>query len=163
MSVDIEVSNICGNGCSICPRDKISRPSGLMDMDTFMQVIELIKGQGRLIMFSGMGDPLSNPKIFEMLTFAYQSGSDVGIVINPRSLNENKIAKLVDSKPSGITVSFPSVRKTVFKKIVQETFFEQAMEMTQRLIGHASGKIGVRVLDVRTLLNHDEKESFTEY
>jgi len=38
VSVDMELTNRCGSGCLMCPRDSITRPKGMMSEDVFKTV-----------------------------------------------------------------------------------------------------------------------------
>ncbi len=57
VSVDVELTNLCGSECLMCPRDGITRPKGMMSEDVFMTVSDQLIKEGSLITFSGMGDP----------------------------------------------------------------------------------------------------------
>ncbi|MCP4252253.1 MAG: hypothetical protein GY775_02385 [Candidatus Scalindua sp.] len=74
-----------------------------------------------------MGDPLSHPNVFEWISDIHNKSCDVGIVINPESLNEGISQKLIESRPNSITVSFPGIQRDVFEKLCQMTPFEDAL------------------------------------
>ena len=65
VSVDMELTNQCGSECLMCPREFITRPKGMMSEDVFNIVSDKLTKKGTLITLSGMGDPLSHPRVFE--------------------------------------------------------------------------------------------------
>jgi MoaA/NifB/PqqE/SkfB family radical SAM enzyme len=144
VSVDMELTNQCSNDCLMCPRDAIIRPKGIMSEGVFKAVSEKLITEGSLITFSGMGDPLSHPKVFERIIDIRLKGGDVGIVINPASLNEDISQKLVEAVPNSITLSFPSIRKRVFERLCPNVSFEDALKRAGELIDLARGKCGFK-------------------
>jgi MoaA/NifB/PqqE/SkfB family radical SAM enzyme len=68
VSVDMELTNQCGSECIMCPREVITRPKGMMPEDVFKVVSDIFMREGSLITFSGMGDPLSHPRVFEWIS-----------------------------------------------------------------------------------------------
>ncbi len=95
VSVDMELTNQCDSDCLMCPREGIIRPEGMMSEDVFNIASDRLISEGSLITFSGIGDPLSHPRVFEWVTDIRNKGSDVGVVINPESLNDGISQKLI--------------------------------------------------------------------
>lgn len=163
VSVDLELTNICKNRCLFCPHDNITRPQGMMARDTFKRVAELLAGEQRLITLSGIGDPLMHPDLLNMISTLREMKSDVGIVVNPASLNIELIDGLINSRPNVINISFPSIKKDVFEKLCPEIEFNHALELTRILINKSKGKVGIRIFGILTEINSDEAESFFRY
>ncbi len=163
VSVDMELTNQCGSGCLMCPRDGITRPKGMMSEDVFKTVSDKLIREESLITFSGMGDPLSHPKVFRWIADIRKKNGDVGIVINPESLNEEISQKLIESRPNSITVSFPSIQKDVFEKLCPTIPFEDALRRTMELIDLSRGTVGLRIAGIMTQINSDEPENFVSF
>jgi len=147
----------------MCPREAITRPEGLMSECVFKTVSEKLIGEGSLITFSGMGDPLSHPKVFEWIYDIREKGVDVGIVINPASLNKEISQKLVKSKPNSITVSFPSIRKKVFERLCRNISYDDAFKRILELIVFARGNVGLRVTGIITGINTGEQDEYVSF
>ncbi|WP_162532428.1 radical SAM/SPASM domain-containing protein [Candidatus Scalindua japonica] len=160
VSVDIELTNRCVSECLMCPRDDITRPKGMMSESVFNVVSEKLVREGSLITFSGIGDPLSHPEVFEWISGIRENNCDVGIVINPESLNKKISHKLIESRPNSITVSFPSIKKVVFEKLCPKISFEDALERTLGLAALSRGNAGLRVSGITTEINSDEPEDY---
>jgi len=163
VSVDMELTNRCSTDCLMCPREAITRPEGLMSECVFKAVSEKLIGEGSLITFSGMGDPLSHPNVFEWICDIRDKGVDVGIVINPASLNKEISQKLVESGPNSITLSFPSLRKSVFEKLCPTVSYDDAFKRTLELIDLAGGNVGLRVAGIITGINTEEQEGYISF
>ena len=163
VSVDMELTNRCSTDCLMCPREAITRPEGLMSECVFKAASEKLIGEGSLITFSGMGDPLSHPNVFEWICYIREKGVDVGIVINPASLNREISQRLVKSSPNSITLSFPSLRKSVFEKLCPEVSYDDAFKRTLELIDLARGNVGLRVTGIITGINTGEQEGYVSF
>ncbi len=83
VSVDMELTNQCDTNCLMCPRSTLTRPKGIMSESTFKTISEKLLRERSLVTFSGMGDPLSHPRVFDWVHTIRQKGGDVGIVVNP--------------------------------------------------------------------------------
>ena len=163
VSIDMELTNRCSTDCLMCPHEAITRPKGLMSECVFKAVSERLIGEGSLITFSGMGDPLSHPNVFEWICDIRKKGVDVGIVINPASLNKEISQKLVGSGPNSITLSFPSLRKSVFEKLCPKVSYDDAFKRTLELIDLARGNVGLRVTGIITGINTGEQEEYVSF
>ncbi len=163
VSVDLELTNLCGSECLMCPRGSITRLRGMMSEDVFNIVSDKLIREGSLITFSGMGDPLSHPHVFEWISDIRNKSCDVGIVINPESLNDNISQKLIESRPNSITVSFPSIQKEIFEKLCPMVPFEDALKRTLELVDLSRGKVGLRIAGILTEINSDEQKEFVRF
>ncbi len=163
VSVDMEITNQCSVECLMCPREEITRPRGMMSEDIFKTVSDKLAREGSLITLSGMGDPLSHPGVFKWISDIRKKDCDVGIVINPTSLNEVISQKLIESRPNSITVSFPSIQKEVFQKLCPMILFEDALKLTLELADLSRGKVGLRIAGITTEINSDEPEEYVNF
>jgi len=163
VSVDMELTNRCGSGCLMCPRDSITRPKGMMPEDVFKTVSDKLVREGSLITFSGMGDPLSHPGVFEWIADIRKKNCDVGIVINPASLTEKISQRLIESRPNSITISFPSIQKEVFEKLCPMITFEDALKRTLELVDLSRGNTGLRITGITTEINSDKSEEYVSF
>jgi len=163
VSVDMELTNQCSSECLMCPRNSISRSKGFMQEDKFKIVSEKLIKEGSLITFSGMGDPLLHPKVFDYIYYIRRRGGDVGIVANPASLSVNNSQKLMEVRPNSVTLSFPSIKKNVFEKLCPNINFNEALKRVKQLIGLAQGKVGVRMTGIITEINRDEPDEYVRF
>jgi hypothetical protein len=129
----------------------------------FNAVSEKLIGEGSLITFSGMGDPLSHPNVFEWIYEIRRKGGDVRIVINPASLNKNISQRLIEARPNSITLSFPSIRKKVFERLCPKVSYDHALKRTLELIDIARGNVGLRVTGIITDINSGEQGEYVSF
>jgi hypothetical protein len=135
----------------------------MMPEDVFNIVSDKLIREESLITFSGMGDPLSHPNVFEWISEIRNKGCDVGVVVNPEALNESISQKLVESHPNSITVSFPSIQRDVFEKLCHMVPYEDALKRTLELANLSRGKVGLRVAGITTEISSDELRAFVRF
>ncbi len=163
VSVDLELTNQCHANCLMCPHRAISRPKGIMTEITFETISEKLLREGSLVTFSGMGDPLLHPSVFDWIHYVSKKGGDVGIVVNPASLNKQISRKLVEARPNSVTVSFPSIQEDVFEKLCPTVSYVDAQKRTLGLIDLSRDKVGLRITGITTRINKNEHEQFDNF
>jgi len=134
-----------------------------MAESTFETISEKLVGEGSLVTFSGMGDPLSHPSVFDWIHNIRQKGGDVGIVINPASINKQISRKLIEVRPNSVTISFPSIQKEVFEKLCPTVSYAEALRRTLELVDLSSDKVGLRVTSITTRINKNEHVQFVSF
>lgn len=163
-SVDLELTNQCENRCALCPRGSLRRKVGRIEPEAFSRLSDLLLPQGGLLSFSGMGDPLSHPGVYDFCREHRGKGGAVAIVVHPASLRDaNACRLLVEARPNTVTVSFPSARPEIFERLCPSISFEEALSIARGLIRRARGRVGVQIAGIRTLINRDETETYLAF
>ena len=96
--VVVETTNICNQKCIACPQKNLTRPRQLMDHKLFKSIVDEIAKYDVRAWFHFMGEPLTNPHIFELLDYA--SSSEIkyfGMSSNATLLNTDIIENILDS------------------------------------------------------------------
>ncbi len=164
VSVDLEITNRCGNRCVLCPRQSLTRPAGDMDREAFETVSALFGANRSLVSLSGMGDPLLHPEVILFSRMLRQRGADVRIVAHAASLVRRAAVEiLAEASPHGVLVSFPSCRRHVFEALCPGVDYDQALAAVLSLARAAEGRFGLRVGGILTLQNRQEREEFAEF
>jgi len=96
--VYIEPTNMCNLDCATCIRNVWDEPLGKMSGDTFEQIVG---GISRLsskpsIFFGGFGEPLTHPRILDMVAAAKQAGSSVELITNGILLSPQTSSIFID-------------------------------------------------------------------
>lgn len=108
--IAVETTNHCNQKCMGCPQKDMTRPRQLMDHKLFKKIVdELAKYEVRT-WFHFMGEPLTNPQIFDLLEYA--SGKDLnyfGISSNATLLNKDNIEKVLNSELHRFEISLDSL------------------------------------------------------
>jgi hypothetical protein len=134
-----------------------------MSESTFKTISEKLVNEGSLVTLSGMGDPLSHHSVFDWIYDIRKKSGDVGIVVNPASLNKKNSKKLVEARPNSITVSFPSIQVDVFEKLCPTVSYVDALRRTLELFDLSRNKTGLRVTGITTRINENEQEQFVNF
>ncbi|WP_291652146.1 SPASM domain-containing protein [Clostridium sp.] len=91
----IETTNICNLSCNFCP--KTSRKLGFMDIESFNEIINKIKGYTNHIYLHLMGEPFLNKNLESFLSIAKEFDFKVNITTNGTLINKVKDI-IIDSK-----------------------------------------------------------------
>ncbi len=123
VTMDIEPTTGCNFRCTMCQVSSPDFHSKNMELETFKKIIreniQLIK-----IKLQGMGEPLVNKHLFEMIKYAKEYGIGTEIISNGSLLNEKNINFLLDNKLSKLTISIDGSSKKTFEKIRIKSNFE---------------------------------------
>ena len=69
MSMTIESTTRCNLSCPMCLRERIRVPAKDMELVLFRKIIDEAAGFLELAVPYGLGEPLMNPEIFDMIAF----------------------------------------------------------------------------------------------
>src|SRR5690554_1881711 len=95
--VYIEPTNLCNLECVTCMRNVWNEPPGLMSEEVFQQILIGIRAfqPTPSVFFGGFGEPLTHPRICEMVAQARQAGAVVELITNGILLNAGMAARLM--------------------------------------------------------------------
>lgn len=117
--VQIEITARCNLSCVICPREvlgyKLRRLSD-MTIQQFRNIIDKLPTGMKMISVHGLGEPLLNSKIANMIKHASEK-AHVLLVTNGLTLKKAVVEEILASKPSMITISIDSPYKDFYEKI----------------------------------------------
>jgi MoaA/NifB/PqqE/SkfB family radical SAM enzyme len=96
--VSVEVTNRCNQACRLCPRDRFTRPLGLMERSMFERVAEECAPHGTALWLHFLGEPLLHPALIHMIRFAKAVGvRQVGLSTNGTLLTDDVTDRLLAS------------------------------------------------------------------
>ena len=116
----IEVTNQCNLNCRTCIRHVWDEPSGMMSEDVFDAIVRGISSfpyRPRKAFFGGFGEPLSHPKIIDMISRLKSMGMSVGLITNGTLLKKEMIAGLIESGLDSLWVSLDGSTPESFSDI----------------------------------------------
>ena len=134
LSVDIETAAICDLACPHCSREYIITPDKIMNFDLYKKIIKEVSDQNiPSIKLNWRGEPLLNPKICELVSYAKKNGIlEVSINTNAVSLSTSKAKELIESGLDLIIFSFDGGTKDTYEKLRPGRFktnkFEEVYE-----------------------------------
>ncbi len=126
VTMDIEPTTGCNFRCTMCQVSSPNFKANNMELSTFKKLIidnkQLIK-----IKLQGMGEPLVNKYIYEMIKFAKENGIATEIICNGSMLNKKNISNLLENNLAKLTVSIDGASKEVFENIRVKSNFNNVI------------------------------------
>lgn len=102
----IETTNICNLSCNFCP--KTSRKLGFMDVESFKEIINKIKGYTNYIYLHLMGEPFLNENLGSFLEIAKEANIKVNLTTNGTLINNVKEVLINSGAVRQINISLHS-------------------------------------------------------
>lgn len=132
-SVDVELTNICGENCRMCPRKSLRRPTGFMSEEVFERVLALAARFSSRITFSGFGNPALHPRWGECIDRVRAAGLPAGLVLHPGALDGETLDGLRHHPPSHVEISFPSIDPQWFARLCPNSELVSAVRRVETL------------------------------
>lgn len=131
--IRFEVTNMCNAHCIMCPRDKMKRKQGVLDMSLYKRVLdEAVDAGAREVSLENYGEPFLDPLIFERAKYAKSRGLKIYTITNGSLIGgerAERIAELFDK----IRISMYSITKGTYEKIHRGLRFEDVRKNTENL------------------------------
>lgn len=177
-TVYIEQTRYCNSKCFYCIHSTRDIQSGKfnklgykiehMDFDFYKKVIkqlsEFPKGIKKIV-FSGLGEPLMNPRLPEMVKIAVDShiADRVEIITNGILLTPETSDKLINAGITGINISVQGISADEYKNNCGVKIdFDKFVKNLSYLYNHRKNtKIYIKIIDAE-LKNKDEEKKFFE-
>lgn len=106
-------------------REKVYFPPRDMDFALFKKIIDEGRDFLEFAVPYGAGEPLLNPRIFDMIACCTEAGIPTGISTNGTVLTEEYSRRLIDSGLSCLTFAFDSTRREVFERYRKGADFDK--------------------------------------
>ncbi len=103
--VYVEITNLCNRNCTFCPGTV--RPARMMTLEEFETVARRLVGTTRYLYYHLMGEPLTHPRLPDMLRSAEKLGFQSAITTNGTLLPERGQA-LIDAGVYKVSISVHS-------------------------------------------------------
>jgi len=105
--VYVEITNKCNLNCSTCMRNVWDVKYAGMTAETFNRILSSLEGlpQKPELFFGGYGEPLSHPRILEMVEQAKKAGYFVSLITNGILLTEQVTRRLIELRLDKLWVS----------------------------------------------------------
>jgi MoaA/NifB/PqqE/SkfB family radical SAM enzyme len=105
--VYVEPTNKCNLTCSTCMRNVWDVQYGHMSKKTYQRILTGLQAfpEKPELFFGGYGEPLSNPRIFDMIETAKRQGHRVQLITNGILLTEKVTRKLIELELDMLWVS----------------------------------------------------------
>ncbi len=127
--IRFEVTNLCNAVCIMCPREKMKRPQGIMDMKLYKRVLDEAVGYGvTQVSLENYGEPFMDPHMAERIRYAKAKGLAVFTITNG-SLLDRKISKeIIAAGLDKLRISCYGMTKEIYEKIHKALDFDTAQK-----------------------------------
>ncbi len=163
--IQIEVTSRCNMACVQCSRSTLGAPSsqGHMSLALFEQILGQFKHYQYLTLH-GLGEPLLNPHLEEMIRVASRRSRDVRIGFNTNGLllKPERVAALARAGLHEIGVSLDAATEETFRKIRGPHDFQQVKEQIRAIVSLNGPRPDVGIAMVVMQPNVGELTSFVE-
>jgi radical SAM protein with 4Fe4S-binding SPASM domain len=128
MTLIIENTGRCNLKCPMCPREFGEYPAEDFDFDLFRRIIDEVEQHSELIFPWGLGEPLLNPDIYEMIRYCSNAGLYTVVSTNGTLLNEERGRKLIESGLDNLIIAFDGTTPEVYEKYRKNARFDRVRE-----------------------------------
>lgn len=131
-SVSIEPTSACNLSCEMCSH-KHSKRKDFLSLSDFKKIVDN-NPYLLVINLTGIGEPLLNPGIFEMVKYAKSKGIFVWFFSNGMLFSKENIAKAKQAGVDKIGISIDGATKKTFESIRKGSDFETVLNNTKQLV-----------------------------
>ncbi len=128
LTLTIESTAKCNLACPMCLRQRIYFPPRNMEFSLFRKIIDEGKDSLEFAVPYGVGEPLLNPEIFDMIGYCTKLGIATGISTNATVLSEEYSRRLIESGLDYLTFAFEGTRREVFETYRKGADFDRVRE-----------------------------------
>lgn len=123
--IQIEPTTACNLACKSCPHPMVFKNPAHMKLEVFKKIIDQI--QPLRITLSGIGEPLLNPQIDQMIVYAHKMGTKVNLTTNGTFLKRRR-EDLFNAKLDLLSVSIDAANPETYQAIRRKDEFEGILE-----------------------------------
>jgi len=117
--VRYEVTDQCNSACIMCPRDKHTRPHGVMDDDAYQRSIDEVVSLGaEQVVLTGFGEPMLDAGLEGKIAYAKSKGLRTYIITNGSALTDRRANLILMSGIDEVRVSFYGMRPETYNKVM---------------------------------------------
>lgn len=134
--LQVEVTGSCNLRCRMCLvryRDPISRSSGALDYETYLELLDALPTLRKLTL-QGLGEPLLSPHIFEMVEHATARGVEVGFNTNATLLTRERSERLVAAGLGWAHVSLDGASAETYEGVREGARFDRVRANLEGLL-----------------------------
>src|SRR3954447_1296928 len=136
--LQVEVVGQCNLRCQMCPiqfrQDGPPHgPPAFMEFDVFTRLLDQFP-QLEELQLQGLGEPMMNPRFFDMIERAAGRGIMVSTNTNATFLNERRAQQCVTSGLSEIHISIDGATAETYEAIRVRAHFDRVIANVERLV-----------------------------
>jgi radical SAM protein with 4Fe4S-binding SPASM domain len=124
----LEATGKCNLFCPMCPRELVHFEPVDMPMPLFRKIVDEAKQFLEFAIPYGGGEPMLNPRIFEMIKFCRDRNIRVGFSTNGTMNNPERNRKLLEAGLDYLIFAFDGATKETYEKYRKGAVFEETRE-----------------------------------
>lgn len=145
ISVDIEPTIFCNLNCVFCHNKELLRQKKIMKLDEFKKIMDNFPLAIR-VNIQGMGEPLLNPDIAEMISYAKSQKKFITMTTNAMLLDESMAKKIIKSGLDRLIISLDSPSKECYENVRRGANFEKVVGNIEKFLKIRGKKRSVEVV-----------------
>ncbi len=156
-SIDVEPIDTCNFACDHCQVTHWTRKTTRLTTERFISILRQLP-MLRQIKLQGMGEPLLNRHLIEMLEEGEMGGRSVSIVTNGSVYTENIAQRLSSLRGTTITISMDGATAETFEAIRVNGNFQKVVDNVADMVRRRGRSVwpGIELRSVVTLRNAHE-------
>lgn len=137
----IELTNVCNLKCIMCPSPKQNRTKGYISKETFIELIDQIKGKVEIIDFDLYGEILIHPEYDWFIQYAKKNKIKTSVSTNATFLTKEHSQRLINSNLDYLIISIDDVSGGSYDEIRKGASFATIIENTRNFLTLNNRKI----------------------
>ncbi|MDD3302432.1 MAG: radical SAM protein [Candidatus Gracilibacteria bacterium] len=164
--LEIELTNLCGANCLVCPRTSITKYGYLIKEDLDKIILLLKEGNYKELIIGGFGDAFLHKDFNDFLDYIFKEVPRIKLYIMTKgiSIKQEHLNKIISLKNSGfnitLTFSIFSLDKKLFNKLTGGEYFEKFKEVFNKV---RNLNIDYSMEFLLSSLNLNEYEKFKKF
>lgn len=134
--IQIEATNICNARCVFCPRDRMERKQGVMDMRLYRKIVDEAAALGiGSVRLHNYGESFIDREVVEKIRYAKSRGvGQVGLISNGSLLTEPLARAVVEAGLDAINISIDAAGKETFERTRIGLKYDRVIENIEGLL-----------------------------
>lgn len=124
--IQLEPTTYCNLNCKMCGRSQYLQHAAHLEVAAFQRILDQIHPQK--ITFSGLGEPLTHPHLFEMVRLAKEQGCSINTTTNATLFTPARSEQIVNSGLDLIKISIDGATRQTYQFIRGEDQFLQVLD-----------------------------------
>ncbi len=135
LKLHIEPTSFCNLRCPMCPQSiGANETNGFMEMDLYDKIVDEARHFAREFNLFFRGESLMHQGIYEMIEKCERAGIAAHINTNATLWRDEAIDKLLDARPSKVTISFDSGDPTTYEQMRAGARYDLTLERVLRFL-----------------------------
>jgi radical SAM protein with 4Fe4S-binding SPASM domain len=132
----IDPTNICNLKCPFCPTGfgNIKRPKGMMKIENFGKIIDILGPYLLHIDMQNWGEPLLHNDIYKMISYAKEFDIHIALSTSFQNFNERNAEAMISSKLDRLILSIDGASQETYGKYRRGGSFFKAVENIKVLV-----------------------------